>query len=61
MNVLEDQIHWPRIKIGMPKVKEYGDDKSPTLDNIQKLVGYHDLRIKPIVYTMMSSGIRLGA
>ncbi|HSF51255.1 MAG TPA: hypothetical protein VLA74_10890 [Nitrososphaeraceae archaeon] len=61
MNDLEDQIHWYKIKIGMPKVKEYADDRAPTLDEIRKLVDYPDIRIKPIVHTMMSSGIRLGA
>jgi hypothetical protein len=45
----------------MPKVKEFADDWAATIDEIRKLVEYNDIRIKHIVYTMASSGIRLGA
>ena len=61
MNDIEDLIHWNKIKISMPKVKEFADNMAPTIDEIRKLVEYNDIRIKPIVYTMASSGIRLGA
>ena len=61
MNEIENLIHWKKIKIGMPKVKEQADDRAPTMDEIRKLLEYPDLRIKPIVLTMISSGMRVGA
>lgn len=39
----------------------YADDRVPRLDEIQRIVEYPDWRIKAIVYTMVSSRIRLGA
>jgi hypothetical protein len=55
-------IAWKKISRGLPKTRRYADDRAPTIEEIRKLVGYNDLRIKPIVYNLMSSsGIRLGA
>jgi hypothetical protein len=50
-----------KITRGMPRVRQAANDRSPTLEEIQKLVEYPDHRIKAIVYTMASSGIRIGA
>jgi hypothetical protein len=36
-------------------------DRSPTIEQLRKLLEYPDRRIKAIVYTMACSGIRLGA
>ena len=54
-------IAWKKISRGLPKGKNYADDRIPTTDEMTKLLEYPDRRIKAIVYTMCSSGIRLGA
>jgi integrase len=54
-------ISWRRITRGLPKVRRFADDRAPTLEEIQKIIEYPDRRLKAIVYTMASSGIRLGA
>ncbi|MGA9152151.1 MAG: hypothetical protein WBZ36_16375 [Candidatus Nitrosopolaris sp.] len=54
-------ISWKKITRGLPRGRKSADDRAPTLDEIRKIVEYPDRRIKPIVYTMVSSGIRLGA
>jgi hypothetical protein len=61
MNEIENLVLWKKIKIGMPKVKEQADDRAPILAEIKKLTEYPDIRVKSIVYTMISSGIRIGA
>jgi hypothetical protein len=50
-----------KITRGLPKIRRHADDRAPTLEEIQQLCEYPDRRIKGIVYTMASSGIRLGA
>ena len=54
-------IQWKKITRGLPRGKRYADDRAPTLEDIHKIIEYPDRRIKPIVYTMASSGIRVGA
>ncbi len=54
-------ITWEKISRGLPKGKNYADDRIPTIGEIRKLLEYPDRRIKAIIYTMASSGIRLGA
>jgi integrase len=46
---------------GRPKGRRYANNRAPTLEEIRKITEYPDRRIKPIIYTMASSGIRLGA
>jgi integrase len=55
------EIPWKKIMRGMPRGRRYANDRAPTLEEIQRLTEYPDRRIKPIIYTMASSGIRLGA
>jgi hypothetical protein len=54
-------IPWKKITRGLPKGRQWADDRAPSIDEIRKLCEYPDRRIKPLVYTMCSSGIRLGA
>ncbi len=54
-------VPWKKLTRGLPKAKNYADDRVPRLDEIQKIITYPDWRIRAIVFTMASSGIRLGA
>ncbi|MGA9169858.1 MAG: hypothetical protein WBZ20_06915 [Nitrososphaeraceae archaeon] len=60
-DVTDITIQWKKITRGLPKGKRYADDRAPTLEEIHKNIEYPDRRMKPIVYTMASSGIRVGA
>jgi integrase len=54
-------VAWKKITRELSKGRRYADDRIPTIEEIKKFIGYSDRRIKAIVYTMASSGIRLGA
>ena len=54
-------IDWDEVFKGLPKPKRYTNDSAYSIDEILKICEYNDKRIKPIVYTMVSSGMRLGA
>jgi len=54
-------VTWNKIRRGLPRGRTYADDRIPTIEEIRKILEYPDRRIKAIVYTMASSGIRLGA
>jgi hypothetical protein len=58
---LEISLPWRRITRGLPRGRRYANDRVPTIEEIRKIIKYPDRRIKSIVYTMASSGIRLGA
>jgi len=55
------ELSWRKITRGLPKSRKHAADRAPTVKEIQKLIEYPDRRIKAIVFTMLSSGIRLGA
>ncbi len=59
--VTDIAIQWKKVTRGLPRGKRYADDRAPTIEEIRKIIEYPDRRIKPIVYTMASSGIRVGA
>jgi hypothetical protein len=54
-------LNWDKVRRGLPQARQSANDRAPTVDEIRKVVEYPDRRIKPIVYIMMSSGIRIGA
>ena len=61
MNTDAPIINWKRISRGLPRGRKAANDRAPTLEELRKLSEYPDRRIKPIIYAMASSGIRLGA
>ena len=50
-------LSWKKISRGLPIGRRAANDRAPTIEEIQKLVEYPDRRIKPIIYTIASSGI----
>jgi integrase len=59
--IADISIPWKKITRGLPRGRSYADDRIPSINEIQKMLEYPDRRIKAIIYTMASSGIRLGA
>ena len=54
-------LNWKKILCGLPRANQSANDRAPTIEEIQMSVEFPDRRIKPIIYTMASSGIRIGA
>jgi len=61
LDMNEVTLPWKKITRGLPRGRKFASDRAPTIDEIQKLMEYPDRRIKAIILTMCSSGIRLGA
>ena len=61
MNGCAQLINWKMISRGLPRARQAANDRAPAMEEIRKLIEYPDRRIKLIVYTMASSGIRIGA
>ena len=55
------QLSWKKIARGMPRARSASNDRAPTIEEIRALLNYPDRRMRPIICTMVSSGIRLGA
>ena len=50
---------WKKITKIIPTGRRDADDRVPTEEEIQRLIVYPDRRLKPIIFTMISSGIRI--
>ena len=61
MNFDMPPINWKKITRGLPSRREIGNDRAPTVEEIQKIIEYPDRRIKPLILCMVSGGFRLGA
>jgi hypothetical protein len=61
MNTDYPIINWKKISKGLPTGRKAANDRAPTLEELRKLSEYPDRRIKPLVYIMASSRIRIGA
>ena len=55
------QVPWAKIARGLPRAKRFADDRAPTLQEIRRIGEYLERRIKPVIYMMASTGIRVGA
>ena len=54
-------VYWDKIKTRMSSVNQTSNDRIPEISEIKSLLSYNDIRIRPIILTMFSSGIRVGA
>ncbi|HEY7082186.1 MAG TPA: hypothetical protein VH500_21050 [Nitrososphaeraceae archaeon] len=54
-------LNWDKVRRGLPSSRQSANDRAPTLEEIKRLVEYPDRRIKPIISTMVSSGIQIGS
>jgi hypothetical protein len=55
------EFDWKKIRRGLPRANYVAHDRNPTIEEIRKLIAYPDRRVKVIVLTIISSGIRVGA
>jgi integrase len=54
-------INWKKIDKGVPSERHNAEYRIPTWEEIRKLLEHPDRRVKPIVCTMLSAGIRVGS
>ena len=61
MNDVDDGINWSKISKMIPRSKRTGSDRAPTTEEIRYMMDSADIRIKCVILTCASSGIRVGA
>lgn len=54
-------LNWKYIRKGVPKGRKSALDRIPQVSEVKKLLRASDIRLKPIISVMLSSGIRVGA
>jgi len=54
-------LNWKYIRKGVPKGRKSAIDRIPEFSEVKKLLHASDIRLKPIISVMLSSGIRVGA
>jgi hypothetical protein len=54
-------LNWKIISKGIPAGAQNANDRIPSEPEILEVLKYPDRRIKPVLYTMISSGIKIGA
>jgi integrase len=55
------KIDWNIINKMLPKVKHYGNDRPPTIEEIRNLLLHADMKLKCAILFLVSSGARIGA
>jgi hypothetical protein len=53
-------VNWKKLSKGIPQVYSK-QDRIPTMDEIKKLLDHPDRRVRPLVLTMISAGLRVGS
>jgi integrase len=54
-------LNWKKIAKRIPRGQRYGKDRAPTVDEVKAILEYPDRRIRPVVLTSISCGLRNGA
>lgn len=54
------QINWKKLSKIAPPSRKSGDDRAPTLEELQAVDRYADARLKFVLSAMVSGGFRLG-
>lgn len=61
MNQAKVDISWKTVTKGARRVRKTGSDRAPTILEIRRMMETADLRLRCIILTCVSSGVRVGA